>query len=405
MRITFVLPTPNLSGGFRVAVIYAERLMQMGHEVCIVSPPPRSTPFRQKVKSWLKGYGWPNDSLSPKSHLDGSSVDHRVLDHWRPVMDGDVPDGDVVIATWWETAEWVNELSPSKGAKVYFIQHHEIFPHLPIERCHATYRMPLHKIVIAQWLKDVMRTQYGDEFVDLVPNSVDRTQFFAEVRNKQSVPTVGFLYSTHSSKGLDVTLAALGIVRKRFPDLRMISFGSERPSPELTVLEGTEFFFSPPQDQIRSLYSRCDVWITASRSEGFNLPAMEAMACRTPVVATKTGWPEEAVRTGWNGVLVDVDDRAAVAQGIEWMLSRSDEEWRDLSANAYATAASGSWEKSAETFEKALKNACRRSARGEIARKCADSNPDFLARLESTREPNPSASESEEFTTNFEKEA
>src|SRR5262249_39812611 len=161
------------------------------------------------------------------------------------------PDADVVIATWWETAEWVNTLSPNKGAKVYFIQHHEVFPHLPTERCHATYRMPLHKIVIAQWLKDVMRTQYDDDIIDLVPNSVDRAQFFAEARNKQSIPTVGFLYSTHSSKGLDVTLAAFRTVRERFPELRMISFGSERPRPELALPESAEFYFSPPQDQIR----------------------------------------------------------------------------------------------------------------------------------------------------------
>jgi hypothetical protein len=31
---------------------------------------------------------------------------------------------------------------------------------------------------------------------------------------------------------------------------------------------------------------KCDAWMTCSRSEGFNLPALEAMACRTPVVLT-----------------------------------------------------------------------------------------------------------------------
>src|SRR5262249_5082056 len=120
---------------------------------------------------------------------------------------------------------------------------------------------------------------------------------------------------------------------------------------------------------------QCDVWITASRTEGFNLPAMEAMACRTPIVSTRAGWPEEAVKTGVNGVLVDVDDLTGFAQGIEWVLSRTDEEWRGLSENAYATATSGSWEASAKMFEEALEHACRRSARGEIAGKCAESPP------------------------------
>src|SRR5207247_7481076 len=44
MRITFVLPTANLSGGTRVVAVYAAELMRRGHRVCVVSlPAPRPT--------------------------------------------------------------------------------------------------------------------------------------------------------------------------------------------------------------------------------------------------------------------------------------------------------------------------------------------------------------------------
>ena len=231
--------------------------------------------------------------------------------------------------------------------------------------------MPLHKIVVARWLQQVMSTRYGDDIVDFVPNSVDRSQFFAADRGKQSTPTVGVLYSTTPSKGLDIALSALQIAREKFPDLHIVSFGSQQPNNQLALPKGAEFFFCPPQDQIRNLYSRCDLWITASRSEGFNLPAMEAMACRTPVVSTRTGWPEEAVKTGINGVLVDIEDQVGLAKGVQWVLSRNDKDWRRLSSNAYATVASSSWQASAEMFEKALQHACRRSTRGEIAGRSA----------------------------------
>jgi glycosyltransferase involved in cell wall biosynthesis len=359
-----------MSGGIRVVAIYAKALASQGHEVMLVSPPPQAVPFHRKLKSFLSGNGWPDDAPGPKSHLDRSGLDYRVLDRWRPVTDDDVPDADIVIATWWETAEWVHALSPNKGAKVYFIQHHEVFPYLPVLRCRATYGLPMHKIVIARWLKEVMSSQYADNVVDLVPNSVDRSQFFAAVRGKQSAPTVGFLYSSVAFKGLEVSLAAIKIVRERIPDLRLICFGSEHPNAALPLPEGVEFSFSPPQDQIRNLYSQCDVWITASRSEGFNLPAMEAMACRTPVVSTKTGWPEEAIETGKNGALVEVDDVAGLALGVDWILSRSAAEWKSLSQRAYETACSGSWEESSRRFESALLHACRRSMNAEIAGKC-----------------------------------
>jgi glycosyltransferase involved in cell wall biosynthesis len=367
MRITFIQPRLDLTGGARVVALYSQALMEMGHQVRVVAGRHQPERLRAKVKKWLRGEYRSARTIESQPHHRGAGVDVRVLETFRPIVDDDVPDGDVVIATWWETAEWVNRLAATKGAKVYFIQHHETFEYMPVDRVRATYRLPLHKIVIAGWLKDLMASEYGDHTVDLVPNSVDRSQFFAPPRDKQAKPTVGFLYSTAPFKGVDITLRAIQLLRQRMPDLRVISFGSQQPSRELPLPAGTEFHCSPPQDGIKLLYSQCDAWVTASRSEGFNLPALEAMACRTPIVATRAGWPAEAVVTGKNGVLVDVDDVAAVAGGAEWILSRSAQEWRALSDAAYATSQVGSWEESAAAFEAALQHACRRAARGEIA--------------------------------------
>ena len=361
MRITFVLPTVSMAGGIRVVGIYAQELMERGHDVCLISPPPQRLPLRDKVRSWLKGAVWPGHPSRLPSHLDKLDLDHRILNIWRPITDDDVPDADVVIATWWETAEWVNRLRREKGAKVYFIQHHEVFPHLS-SRSRETYRLPMHKVVVAQWLKETMINEYDDLVVGVVPNSVDHSQFFAPVRGKQHAPTVGLLYGSAPFKGVDLSVKALRLVGKSIPGLQTVCFGSESVRPDLDLPDRAEFFFDPPQDEIRNLYARCDVWLTASRSEGFNLPAMEAMACRTPVVSTRTGWPAEAVKSGWNGVLVDVDDVHALANGLEWVLTRNEADRRTLSTNAYATVSTSSWKDSAAMFERALQYACLRDS-------------------------------------------
>jgi glycosyltransferase involved in cell wall biosynthesis len=368
MRITFVLPTVNMTGGIRVVAIYAKALAEKGHDVALVSPAPRPISFRQKIKSFLSGKGWPAESGKMESHLDGLNLNHKQLDNWRAPKDVDVPDADVIVATWWETAEWVVNLSARKGAKVYFIQHYEIHPYLPVDRCKATYRLPMHKIVIARWLKNIMENEYEDSQMDLVPNSVDHSLFFASDRGKQLVPTVGFLYSKSSYKGVDVTLQVIALLRQRFPDLRVISFGSAKPDWDNE--NGIEFSYSPPQESLRGLYAQCDLWITASRAEGYNLPAMEAMACRTPVLSTKTGWPEEAVVTGKNGALVEVDDVNALFENAVSILSLPDEEWRAISRNAYETVKDSSWALSAGMFENALLHACERARKGEIAGHC-----------------------------------
>ncbi len=367
MRITFVLPTDTVSGGIKVALIHARALARKGHDVRIVSPPVPPPSMIQKARRFVKGEGWMDDLPPAALPLEGTGISHRILDRYRPVVDSDIADGDVVIATWFETAHWVNALSPSKGAKVHLVQHHEIFDYLPIDLCRASYRLPLHKVAVSHWLKEAMATEYGDRTVDLVPNSVDRGQFFAPARNKREHPTVGLLYSTVPFKGLDTALEALRLVATRMRGLRIVAFGSERIAPHLPLPAESDFHCRPPQDRIREIYAGCDVWLTASRSEGFNLPALEAMACRTPVVSTRTGWPEEAIVPGENGLLADIDDGPALAAALEWILARAAENWRKLSENAFLTSRRGSWEESADLFEEALHHALRRAARAEIA--------------------------------------
>ncbi len=357
LRITFVSPPVAMSGGIKVMAIYAKMLAELGHRVVVVSPPLVPISLKQKLKSLLKHQVWPVRKPST-SHLDGLGLDHRVLNVHRAVSDQDVPDADIVIATWWETAEWVHALNASKGAKIYFIQGHEVFDFVPKARCRATYRLPLHKVVIAKWLAELMRDEYGDADVDLVPNSVDHQQFFAGQRSKQARPTLGFLYHKAALKGVDVTLSAVAALREKYPDLRVLCFGSHAPE-NLTTLAGyIEFEQSPAQDKIRDIYAQCDVWITASRSEGFNLPAMEAMACRTPVVATRTGWPEEAISNGVNGYLVEVDDVAGLVAGVSRILDLDDVAWRAMSQAAFDTVADSSWAKSCAQFEAVLRRAC-----------------------------------------------
>jgi glycosyltransferase involved in cell wall biosynthesis len=369
MRITFIIPTPNMSGGIRVVAIYASLLKARGHEVSVISRAPARISPAQKLKSVLRGRGWPKQP-AVVSHLDGLSVDHRVLEAGSTFPDADIPDADVVIATWWETAEWVARLAPSKGAKAYFIQHHEVFRYLPVQRVKATYRLPLHKIVIASWLQEVMFEAYGDACVDVVPNSVDHGQFNAPRRGRQARPTVGFLHHDTHFKGMDVALATLVRLRERFPDMRAMCFGSRLPSGNMPLPGWVEFIHDPAQDVIKDIYASCDLWLSTSRSEGFNLPAMEAMACRTPVVSTRTGWPAEAIEAGWNGMLAEVDDVAGLVHGAEEILALPEPAWQVMSDRAWQTVASSSWENSTRLFEQALRHACTRAERGEVMGPC-----------------------------------
>src|SRR5436305_934388 len=152
MRITFIIPQADLSGGVRIIRGYARHLRERGHEVLVVSRPPRRATVREKVRSAWTKQPLPNEARRGPTHLDDGQVPHRVIDAHRPIRASDVPDADVVVATWWETAHWVAAFPPSKGAQAYFIQGYEVSDYLPERTLDETWRLPMHKIVIARWL-------------------------------------------------------------------------------------------------------------------------------------------------------------------------------------------------------------------------------------------------------------
>ncbi len=369
MKITFVLKSANLSGGIRVVSIYADRLQKLGHEVFVVSCPLPQPTLRQQVRSFLKGEGLISTPKKKASHFDNLTVPHQVIETLRPITDADVPDADVVIATWWETAEWVANLSKEKGAKAYFIQHHEIHDYFTQElqeRAKATYRLPMHKITIAQWLVDLMQERYGDANVSLVPNSVDLDQFYSPPRGKHSIPTVGMMYSRVPWKGCDISLKAFSQAAQTIPNLRLIAFGTLEPSLDLPLPTETEYHCQPPQHTIKDIYAKCDAWLFGSRVEGFGLPILEAMACRTPVIGTPVGAAPELLSDG-AGILVKPEDPEDMAKAIEQISTMPETEWRAMSDTALAKATSYTWDDATKLFEQALYTAIERSKKFDFS--------------------------------------
>lgn len=362
MRVMFVLPHAGIAGGIRVLAIYADRLRRRGHEVTVVSLPPVQLSLLRKVKSLVRGRGWPKDPEPMPSHFDGVDVPHHVLETARPVVDDDVPDADVVLASFWKTAPWVAALSPRKGAKAILLQGYETSPGREDPSMDAAWRLPLHKIVISKWLVELARDRFGDINVHHVPNSVDPRLFHAPARGKQTTPTVGMLYATIHLKGIDVSVAALERVRKQLGNLRVVAFGASRFSVELPLPEWVEFHYCPPQDEIRRLYATCDVWLCGSRREGFHLPPLEAMACRCPVVSTRVGGPLDTVEEGVNGFLVDVEDSDGLAERLVKVLTLGEAEWRRMSDAALATATRYTWDDATDLLERALLDVLSKSS-------------------------------------------
>jgi glycosyltransferase involved in cell wall biosynthesis len=102
-----------------------------------------------------------------------------------------------------------------------------------------------------------------------------------------------------------------------------------------------------PDDDLVFLYNRAYALVQPSLLEGFGLPAVEAMACGTPVISSQAGSLPEVV--GPAGVYFDPMEVGSIASAIQYLLN--DRAKRDeLAAIAPMRAAIFSWDESARAL-------------------------------------------------------
>jgi glycosyltransferase involved in cell wall biosynthesis len=269
----------------------------------------------------------------------------------------EVPDGDVVFATAWQTAEYVLGYPKRKGAKFYLIQHYETWSG-PKDRVDATWRAPLNKVVISRWLYELGQA-LGCEHIEYIPNGIDHERYHLlnpiSIRPKR----IAMLFHTMDWKGCPDGLRALGIVKNQHPDLRVTLFGTPRRSG--SIPDWVEYFRDPPQTEIVGrIYNESSIFLCPSWTEGFALPPAEAMACGCAVVSTDCGGVRDFLENEVTALISPPRDPEALAQNMLRLLQ--DDELRQRLARAGQERIQGfSWERSADQLDKLIGGSVGRS--------------------------------------------
>jgi glycosyltransferase involved in cell wall biosynthesis len=147
----------------------------------------------------------------------------------------------------------------------------------------------------------------------------------AETRRVMGVPDgrflVGWIGRMTSVKQTDDVLAALAALRGRGVDAGLCLVGDgpdrdmvERRAKELGVMRSC--LFLGYQEGVAQYYAALDAVILPSRNEGTPVSAIEALAARRPVVATRVGGVPDVVRDGIDGFLVEPGDVDALAERL-----------------------------------------------------------------------------------------
>lgn len=104
-------------------------------------------------------------------------------------------------------------------------------------------------------------------------------------------------------------------------------------------------------DDLVAMYQGATALVSTSRAEGFGLPAVEAMACATPVVAFANTAQTEVIGDG--GLLVADGDPAAMFEALRPLLD-DESVWRQWSERARHRAATFDWQRTVDAHVEIL---------------------------------------------------
>ncbi len=364
MRITFVMDGPiwRPYGAPKVIYQYANRLASRGHQIAVVHPtrirnllPPSS------VAGWLKDRAREARNLAVAWGLLGHrrvrwfTIDPRVRMLFVPDLRASyVPDGDVVIASQESAAEEAAQYPDQKGCKFHMVQTYPGWGG-SVERTNQTWRMPLHKILVAYWLFELGLSLGCDASeMTVVPNGVDLDQYRLINPIASRPKRVALLYSLREQKGSADGIAALEFAKKAHPSLQAVFFGTNHRRP--SVPSWVEFRFDPPQEEIvQEIYNGSSILLFPSWREGFPLIPSEAMACGCAVVSTDCPGVQEFAQHEVNALLSPPRDIEALTKNLLRLLD--DDALRIRLAQAgVETIKQFTWERSTDLLEALLKS-------------------------------------------------
>jgi D-inositol-3-phosphate glycosyltransferase len=132
-------------------------------------------------------------------------------------------------------------------------------------------------------------------------------------------------------KGLEILVRAMALLSD-LEDSRLVIVGGKPQeddeikrlksiAAELGVETRTSFTGTVQQTELPAYYSAADVFVLPSYYESFGLVALEAMACGTPVIASRVGGPGSFITSGETGYLVPWPCPEPYAQRLDVLLA------------------------------------------------------------------------------------
>ena len=166
--------------------------------------------------------------------------------------------------------------------------------------------------------------------VQLVYNGIDPDFWHPSPKPEKEVRTMLCAGRLEPVKGIDLLIESLSQIKERHPDLRLVIIGDgservalEQQAEEHGLQDRITFAGFMDRNGLRSEYQKADLFVMPSRSEGFPIALLEAMATGLPFVASDVGGVGE-IATEKTGLCVTPESVNALSDALNRILTQYD---------------------------------------------------------------------------------
>jgi len=213
-----------------------------------------------------------------------------------------------------------------------------------------------HVVAVSESLRREFQSRSGfpGERTSVIYNGIDLDAFYPgdgsafrrELGIGEGEFVFGALGNVRAPKAYDVLLRAAALLSTDQAPSRVVIVG-DTSGPVYPGLEAlrtalaleSRVTFAGFRRDVPEVLRAFDVLALSSRTEGFSLATVQAMATGIPVVATRSGGPEEILEDGITGLLVPTDDPARLAAAMRRLRDQPDLRARFAAAGPNAVRA------------------------------------------------------------------
>lgn len=338
MKINFILPFKRMTGGIKVAYIYANYLVEQGHDVICYVP---MLSYKGKGQSFLYRMKASLGNTIKKENWFDMKFTLKLV----PVISNNfVRDADITIATAWQTAYDIANFSKSKGRKYYLVQGFETF-NGETNEVENSYRLPLEIITVTEELKRQLEAFSNN--ISVVYNGLHDEEYIKTEKINNNPPTVMMMYHESRHKNSKEGLEILAKLKNKYPNLKVNIFGRRIPE---RLPEDYNILVNPDRELLLQMYRESSIYLFTSEVESWGLPIVEAMANKCAVIGRSRGALTE-LYDGANAIVIEQlgDMYDSVIELIE-----NKELLVGIQNAGFKTVAQLNWENACDKFEKIL---------------------------------------------------